>query len=89
MPREDVEYLGMPLKGRLLRQLREIKEDRGIHNNTEIIRALIKEAHDKIRTTTELLPSTVEKLDMLLATKKYTSRSAVIEEAVKRFLTQK
>ena len=90
MPKkEDVEYLGMPLTGKLLMQLREVKEDRGIHNTTEIIRALIKEAHNKIRTTVPLKPSTIEKLDNQITQKKYSSRSELIEEAVIWFLGRK
>lgn len=51
---KDVENLGMPLKGDLLRKLREIKDHHGIHNNTEIIRFLIKAEHKRIFGAKEL-----------------------------------
>jgi len=80
--------LGMPITGGLLKQLRAIREDRGIHNNTDLIRNLIKEAYNKIRTIEEVKPSTIEKLDSLMRSKKYASRSDLIDEAVGSFLTQ-
>lgn len=44
----DKESLGMVIDGKLLKRLRAIKEDREIHNNTEMVRVLIKEEYDRL-----------------------------------------